>query len=30
MTTEIRFALRDLDHPERRVDTPSTFIAPQR
>lgn len=30
MTTEIRFALRDLDHPERRIDTPSTFIAPQR
>ena len=30
MTTEIGFILRDLDHPERRVGTPSTFIAPQR
>lgn len=30
MTTEIGFILRDLDHPERRVESPSTFIAPRR
>ena len=29
-TLEIGFALHDLDHPERRVDTRSTFIAPHR